>query len=97
MNTTVSCLVELQEPLHDQVARFLEEHPNWDCDRVFNTALSLFLLQNHSNLMEARRSARIYIEGMFSLTRTQKMGTDQPPDQCPANELNLRNNPTSPL
>lgn len=82
MKPTVSCLIELKEPLHDQVRKFLEEHPAWDCDRFFNTAVSLFLLQNDSDQMAAMQSARTYLEGMFSPARAQaqKMGTNQPPD-----------------
>lgn len=76
MTPTVSHIVELQEPLHDQVAKFLEEHPNWDCDRFFNAAVSQFLLQNQEG---SNQAAKIYVESMFSLV-AQKNGHQSAPD-----------------
>ncbi|NEQ69662.1 MAG: DUF2811 domain-containing protein, partial [Symploca sp. SIO2D2] len=46
MNATVSILAEIPEELHESLKGYLESHPNWDQDRVFSAALSLFLLQN---------------------------------------------------
>ena len=44
MNTPVSILAEIPEELHESLRNYLENHPNWDQDRVFAAALSLFLL-----------------------------------------------------
>ena len=71
MQTTVSHIVELQEPLHDQVARFLDLHPEWDVDRFFNAAVSEFLLRNQEG---SNQAAKIYVEQMFALVRAQKNG-----------------------
>ncbi|GAC1462931.1 MAG: hypothetical protein NVS2B14_10840 [Chamaesiphon sp.] len=46
MNTTISILTEIPEELHESLKCYLEHHPSWDQDRVFITALSLFLRQN---------------------------------------------------
>jgi hypothetical protein len=46
MNSTVSLLVEVPEVLHESLRMYLEMRPDWDQDRVFTAALSLFLLQN---------------------------------------------------
>ncbi|ACK66141.1 conserved hypothetical protein [Rippkaea orientalis PCC 8801] len=70
MNTSVSIFAEIPEELHDSLKSYLETHPNWDLDRVFSAALSLFLLQNESdhNAQSARNyraCARVYLETLF--------------------------------
>jgi hypothetical protein len=70
MNPTVSIFAEIPETLHDSLKTYLETHPEWDLDRVFCAALSLFLLQNaDSGTPEASRSyrqaARVYLETLF--------------------------------
>ncbi|MBD2180398.1 MULTISPECIES: DUF2811 domain-containing protein [Oscillatoriophycideae] len=70
MNTTVSMLAEIPEVLHESLKSYLETHPDWDQDRVFAAALSLFLLQNGTgNTPEAsrsyRRAAQVYLETLF--------------------------------
>ena len=62
MNTTVSILAELPEELHNALTRYLEQHADWDQDRVFAAALSLFLLQNGDC---DRRAARVYLDSLF--------------------------------
>ena len=62
MHATVSILAEIPEDLHDSLKGYLETHPNWDQDRVFAAALSLFLLQNGDN---DRRASRVYLETLF--------------------------------
>ena len=42
MNSTVSLLVEVPEVLHDSLKHYLEIRPDWDQDRVFAAALSLY-------------------------------------------------------
>jgi hypothetical protein len=70
MNANVSTLTEIPEELHQSLKSYLETHPNWDQDRVFAAALSLFLLQNgNSKVTEAspnyRACARVYLETLF--------------------------------
>ncbi len=70
MNATVSILAEIPEALHESLSLYLETHPDWDLDRVFTAALSLFLLQNgEGNTKEAslsyRRAAQVYLETLF--------------------------------
>jgi hypothetical protein len=48
MDTNVSILVEIPETLHQSFLSYLEARPDWDQDRVFSAALSLFLLQNRT-------------------------------------------------
>ncbi len=78
MQTTVSHIVELQEPLHDQVARFLDNHPEWDSYRLFNTAVLQFLLQNEQ-MENPDQAAKLYVQNMFSLVRAQKNGHQSAP------------------
>lgn len=63
MSTTVSILAEMPEELHAALTRYLETHPDWDQDRVFAAALSLFLLQNGDC---DRRAARVYLDALFN-------------------------------
>jgi len=62
MHATVSILAEIPEELHEFLKGYLETHPDWDQDRVFTAALSLFLLQNSNH---DRRAARIYLDTLF--------------------------------
>ena len=71
MNATVSILAEIPEDLHESLRNYLETHPDWDQDRVFSAALSLFLLQNGtSTSLDAnrnyRRTARVYLDALFT-------------------------------
>ena len=70
MNTSVSILTEIPETLHESLQGYLDTHPDWDQDRVFSAALSLFLLQNASSnspeaLQSCRQAARMYLETLF--------------------------------
>jgi Protein of unknown function (DUF2811) len=70
MNATVSILAEIPEDLHESLQGYLTTHPDWDQDRVFCAALSLFLLQNgNSDTPDAsrsyRRAARVYLDTLF--------------------------------
>lgn len=62
MSTNVSILAEIPEELHNTLRGYLSTHPDWDQDRVFTAALSLFLLQNGDT---DRRAARIYLNSLF--------------------------------
>jgi hypothetical protein len=46
MDSPISLLVEIPEALHYSLGSFLESRPDWDQDRVFSAAISLFLLQS---------------------------------------------------
>ncbi len=71
MSTAVSILAEIPEELHLSLKNYLETHPNWDQDRVFAAALSLFLLQNNGGQTSSdasqnyRACARVYLETLF--------------------------------
>jgi hypothetical protein len=63
-------LAEIPEELHESLKNYLETHPNWDQDRVFAAALSLFLLQNSGGQTNTasqnyRACARVYLETLF--------------------------------
>ena len=62
MNATISILAEIPEELHQTLKVYLESHPDWDQDRVFSAALSLFLLQNGES---DRRAAQVYLDTLF--------------------------------
>lgn len=63
MIATVSILAEIPEALHETLQSYLESHPDWDQDRVFAAALSLFLIQNGNS---DRRAARVYLDTLFN-------------------------------
>ncbi|PZO41120.1 MAG: hypothetical protein DCF19_10295 [Pseudanabaena frigida] len=70
MSTTISILAEIPEELHETLKTYLETHPDWDQDRVFAAALSLFLLQNggsdRSGATHSYRStAKVYLNALF--------------------------------
>jgi len=70
MNTSISIFAEIPEDLHESLRGYLETHPNWDLDRVFGAAISLFLLQNEStpsseSSQNYRACARVYLESLF--------------------------------
>ena len=62
MSTTVSILTEVPEELVETLQSYLATHPDWDQDRVFTAALSLFLLQSGNT---DRRAARVYLNSLF--------------------------------
>lgn len=70
MKAAVSIFADIPEELHQSLTNYLENHPNWDQDRVFAAALSLFLLQNSGeqdseNSQNYRACARVYLETLF--------------------------------
>ncbi len=65
MQLTVSILAEIPEELHDSLRGFIETHPDWDQDRVYAAALSLFLLQN-GQARGDRTPSRIYLDTLFN-------------------------------
>ncbi|MDJ0727226.1 MAG: DUF2811 domain-containing protein [Prochloraceae cyanobacterium] len=71
MDTPISILTEIPEELHQSLKSYLDTHPNWDQDRVFAAALSLFLLQqNRAEIAKKsdrnyQACARVYLETIF--------------------------------
>ena len=70
MDTPISILTEIPEELHQSLKNYLDTHPNWDQDRVFAVALSLFLLQNTDKISTRsdrnyQACARVYLETIF--------------------------------
>jgi hypothetical protein len=67
MDTPISLFVEIPETLHHSLANFLDCRPEWDQDRVFSAAISLFLLQNRiPGQGSDRNTARIYLDSLFN-------------------------------
>jgi len=64
-SSMVSVLAEIPEELHDTLQHYLENHVDWDQNRVFTAAVSLFLLQNSGG---DRRAARTYLHALFQKT-----------------------------
>jgi predicted TPR repeat methyltransferase len=62
MNVTVPIFTEIPESLQESMNNYLENHPDWDQNRVLTAALSLFLLQNGET---DRKAARVYLETLF--------------------------------
>ena len=46
---TVSISIEIPEALYDSVTDYIANHRDWNPDRVGQSALSLFLMQNGTN------------------------------------------------
>ncbi|MEM1280418.1 MAG: DUF2811 domain-containing protein [Cyanobacteria bacterium P01_H01_bin.152] len=64
MYRRVSMLSEIPEDLYNSLTVFLENHPDWDQDRVFSAAVSLFLLQNGKR---DKATTRIYLDTLFDV------------------------------
>jgi hypothetical protein len=63
MSIPVSILTEIPEELHESLQNYLDSHPNWDQDRVFAAALSMFLLENE------KKHAHLYSQNYFTCAR----------------------------
>lgn len=68
--STVTVAPEIPEGLHRVMTKWLEGNSDWDENRVYAAALSLFLLQGgHSgpleNSRDYRATARIYLDSLF--------------------------------
>jgi len=42
----ISVEAEINSELHKVLLRYLNSHPYWDLNRVLNTSLSMFMMQN---------------------------------------------------
>jgi len=63
VQTKVNILAEIPEGLHQALERYLERYPDWDQERVFSAAISLFLLQNGAS---DRRASQCYLNSLFN-------------------------------
>lgn len=73
----ISIEAEINSELHKSLLRYLDCHPYWDINRVFNASLSLFMIQNwrKDNGMEKLDSdtcTRIYLNSIFQEYYTHK-------------------------
>jgi len=62
MNITVSILTEIPEDLYEAMSHYLDAHAEWDQDRIFAAAVSLFLAQNSQC---DRHAAQAYLDSLF--------------------------------
>ena len=69
LDSFVSFLAEVPEPLKEAMANFIDNHPNWDQYRLIQAALSGFLVQNG---IDSRSINRIYCQNMFSKKSFEK-------------------------
>jgi hypothetical protein len=60
--TSVNLLVEIPEELYQALQTHLERSPNWDQERLFTAAISLFLLQNGERDVNV---SRLYLDSLF--------------------------------
>jgi hypothetical protein len=70
MNTPISIFTEIPEQLHTSLQEYLDAHPNWDQDRVFSVALSLFFLRLESPSQDElspnyQHCAQLYLESLW--------------------------------
>ena len=62
MNSIVSFISEVPEPIKMSMEGFIENHPNWDQYRFIQAAVARFLIQHG---IESRSITRIYIDNVF--------------------------------
>ncbi|MGV2826844.1 DUF2811 domain-containing protein [Myxosarcina sp. GI1(2024)] len=67
----ISVVAEINSELHQSLSRYLDSHPYWDLNKVFNVSLSLFMLQhwNGERAIEpddVRICSRVYLDGIFA-------------------------------
>lgn len=58
----VSLLVEIPETLYESLQNHIDTHPQWDQERAFTSALSLWLMQNGGG---DRAAGRVYLDTLF--------------------------------
>ncbi|WP_036482979.1 DUF2811 domain-containing protein [Myxosarcina sp. GI1] len=67
----ISVVAEIDPELHQSLSKYLDKHPCWDINKVFNASLSLFMLQNWQgeNKIESedmRTCSRVYLDSIFA-------------------------------
>ncbi|MEO0870258.1 MAG: DUF2811 domain-containing protein [Cyanobacteria bacterium J06642_11] len=60
--STVSLMIEIPEALYLSIQEYLNTHELWSQERVMQAALSLFLMQNGTNLPHVNR---LYLDSLF--------------------------------
>lgn len=58
----ITTIANIPENLHQSAQAYLDGHPDWDTDRLYQAAISLFLMQNSSD----RNAARTYLDTLFA-------------------------------
>ncbi|MEO1592110.1 MAG: DUF2811 domain-containing protein [Cyanobacteria bacterium J06632_22] len=58
----VSLLVDVPEELYQSLQQYLESHTLWHQNRVFQAALSLFLMQNG---ISNKQISNLYLDSLF--------------------------------
>lgn len=66
----ISIEAEIDGELHKSLTKYLDCHPYWDFNRVFNASLSLFMMQNWSNEGGIEKHdydtcTRVYLNNIF--------------------------------
>jgi hypothetical protein len=66
----VSVEAEINNELHKSLLKYLDCHPYWDLNRVFNASLCLFMMQNWcaENGLEQKDydiCSRVYLNSIF--------------------------------
>ncbi len=59
---TTSILAEIPNSLHESLKTFMDNHPDWDQDRIFTAAIALFLTPNGDC---DRVAARTYLNALL--------------------------------
>ncbi len=72
---SISVVAEIDSELHLSLSRYLNSHPYWDLNKVFNASLSLFMLQNWNGESkiesdDLRICSRVYLDSIFAEHRT---------------------------
>ena len=59
---TVSGYFEIDERVWSDAQQYLDLHPDWSCDRLVQTSIALFLMQNGGS---SQSTSRAYLDGLF--------------------------------
>ncbi len=67
-DSPITLSLEVNQEIHQSLLEFLDSHPNWDQNRIVNTSLSLFLIQNSDCLSSKNYQAcsRAYLHSVCS-------------------------------
>lgn len=71
----ISVEAEINSELHKALLRYLNSHPYWDLNRVLNTSLSMFMMQNWSakdgfGERDYNTCSRVYLNNLLQEHRT---------------------------
>lgn len=60
--------IEIDEVLYNGIAEFINSNEDWDRDKIINTSLSLFLLQNSNSVSNQtyQASSKTYLHSVCS-------------------------------